>query len=1262
MNSKKLVSAVLTATTILWGVGLAALPLANAQTASGLQAQITALLAQIQQLQAQLGSTQGTGFTSSYSFTRDLTVGSRGDDVTALQQLLINRGYLTAVSAPTGYFGSLTQAALGKFQAASGISPTAGYFGPKTRAFVNSMAVGNPGTPGTPGTPGIPPVVAPATGLAVSMAANNPAAGSLITSNSASCGTGSTGAARVPVFAVSFTAGNSGAVTLSSVNFHKTGVLADSSVSGAYLTQNGKVLAQYNSISNGVVSFNGMNLSIPAGQTVNLTLAIDVAGGLSAGNTTGFSLNAASDVTATDASGNAVTPAGVFPTSGSTFTVTTVSNPCLATLTIASSAIGTSVTAGTQNNLVGAWSFAGGNSKVWLKGLNFRVIGSANKGDIRNVKLMVNGTQVGATLATVNQDGTAYFDASAAPGQLNTGSNNIQVFADVAGSPSYNFQFEILNAYDVLAVDSQYNVPITVANNGGTASSELVTIQKGQITVTQDSATPTGNIAKGQSQITLAKFDVYAAGEPVKIKFLTFALTFGAATTTLSNEVRNISLADDAGGQVGSTVNTPPSGNACDNNGTPVSAGTSALPWNGAATGSVVYDCFGTSASPINYIVPANTTRVLSLKADIQTTADFSTLTASLTGNSGNLQGLISSQTVSSAGAQGSALSLASSNLTVGQNNAMGNQSVSAGVTNQKIGSYALTASSAEGVSISNLSIQASSSYFQNLRVKVGGVQFGTTVGVVTGGTAYAFSGSPFTVPAGTTVSVDVYADTLSSAATGTLIAPATILTALSGTGLVSNAAVSLANSVNGQNLTFAGAATIAVSADSTEPPAGLVVMGSTGNTLGIFRLTETSNVENVKVTDFTVTDTAAPNAKAAFSNLSLWSGSTNLGTAGTASSTGTATNVAASSTITATALGIQTAVASTTATGTIGLTIGFGNGSTTVYTASLGTGSTSSTVAAAIAAAVNGATGLGITAASTTGNAVVLTAVTPGVVGNGFSYLVIPGVTGVTAASGVFANGGGSSTYNYGFHFANPVIVPQANSVSLTLKGDAATYYSAGATDASGHTFSVATTTAVTALGATSNRTATVSSVSGATGNAVTVLRSVLTASVTPLGGSSHSKSNPDILGSVTLTANSAGSVSLNKLTITFGGSAFTSSATTTLLASAQLYDANGNNVVTAGEATSTNATTTTGGWMTWLFNTGFQISAGSPYAFQLRINSQLASVVPNTAESLSANIQNAGDVSYTDALDASSTPATILPTAIVPLIVNSVTYPLGN
>ena len=334
--SKKLVSAALTASTLVWAVGIAVLPVANAQTATSVQAQIQALLAQIAQLQAQMGtSSTATTATSSYTFSKDLTLGSKGADVTALQQILINDGYLTAVTAPTGYFGALTQKALAAFQAAKGISPAAGYFGPKTRAFVNSMSVATTTTTTTPASRVPRPVVRRSRQVSLLrlralQSAWRPQSGPGIFDLRHA----GRGAARVPVLAVNFTAGTSGGVTVSEVKFHKVGVLSDSSVSGAYLTQNGKVLYQYNSLNQGVLDFSGMSLNVPAGQTVTLTLAIDVSGGLSAGNTAAFSLNAASDVSALDASNNALTPSGMFPVNGNMFTVTKVTNPSLATVAI----------------------------------------------------------------------------------------------------------------------------------------------------------------------------------------------------------------------------------------------------------------------------------------------------------------------------------------------------------------------------------------------------------------------------------------------------------------------------------------------------------------------------------------------------------------------------------------------------------------------------------------------------------------------------------------------------------------------------------------------------------------------------------------------------------------------------------------------------------------------------------------------------------------------------------------------------------------
>jgi peptidoglycan hydrolase-like protein with peptidoglycan-binding domain len=114
------------------GLGLVAMtfaPLAQAQTAT---------------------ATTTTTTTTSASFTRDLTLGSTGADVTALQTWLISAGFSIPAGA-TGYFGAQTKAALASYQAAHSISPAAGYFGPITRAAVAAAGGSTTTTSTVPG-------------------------------------------------------------------------------------------------------------------------------------------------------------------------------------------------------------------------------------------------------------------------------------------------------------------------------------------------------------------------------------------------------------------------------------------------------------------------------------------------------------------------------------------------------------------------------------------------------------------------------------------------------------------------------------------------------------------------------------------------------------------------------------------------------------------------------------------------------------------------------------------------------------------------------------------------------------------------------------------------------------------------------------------------------------------------------------------------------------------------------------------------------
>jgi len=83
---------------------------------------------------ASVASAQG------YTFSANLTVGSTGPDVVALQTWLIANGYsipsVSSGAAAKGYYGSQTKSAVAKFQAAKGL-PSTGFFGPLTRGILN---------------------------------------------------------------------------------------------------------------------------------------------------------------------------------------------------------------------------------------------------------------------------------------------------------------------------------------------------------------------------------------------------------------------------------------------------------------------------------------------------------------------------------------------------------------------------------------------------------------------------------------------------------------------------------------------------------------------------------------------------------------------------------------------------------------------------------------------------------------------------------------------------------------------------------------------------------------------------------------------------------------------------------------------------------------------------------------------------------------------------------------------------------------------
>ena len=113
-------------------------PAVQAAEHDDLQTTINDLLAQVADLQSQLGDDDAdTTSASCESIAAPLTVGSMGASVTALQNRLIADGNAIAAGA-TGYFGAQTKAALAGWQAAHNVAPAVGYYGPITSAAMSA--------------------------------------------------------------------------------------------------------------------------------------------------------------------------------------------------------------------------------------------------------------------------------------------------------------------------------------------------------------------------------------------------------------------------------------------------------------------------------------------------------------------------------------------------------------------------------------------------------------------------------------------------------------------------------------------------------------------------------------------------------------------------------------------------------------------------------------------------------------------------------------------------------------------------------------------------------------------------------------------------------------------------------------------------------------------------------------------------------------------------------------------------------------------
>jgi hypothetical protein len=525
----------------------------HGQTVADLQAQLQALLAQVAALQAQLAS-QGAPAASgtvpaSLLSSGDLTLGSRGAAVKDLQKFLNANGAQVAASGAgspgneTETFGPLTQAALAKWQAANGVSPAAGYFGPRTRAKLSTLSAA-PSAPTTPTTP------APAgTGLTLRLAPDQPAPA-----------LAPYDAQRVPFTKVQLTASADGDVTVNSLVVERTGLASDSALSGVVLLdENGVQLGIAKTLNSEHRATVGEALTVKAGQTRTLTVAGNRA---AQGSLGGQTLSLAVVGANTSAAVNAT-----FPLNGTTHTVNE-------TLAIGSVTMlrGPLDPGAAQTKEVGTTGYtfssvkvtAGSAEKVYLKSVRWNQTGSAGASDLANLKTWVDGTSYDVTASADGKYFTTVF-----PGKgllMDKGfSKEASLRGDVKGGSSRTVAFDLAKRNDLYLVGETYGYGILAPQTNSCGASTgtscftsgedpwydgaVVTVSTGSMTVSTWTGVQAQNLAVNLQNQPLGGWTVDVKGESISVATMRFNLTLteSSGTAVGLNDLTNITIFDESG-------------------------------------------------------------------------------------------------------------------------------------------------------------------------------------------------------------------------------------------------------------------------------------------------------------------------------------------------------------------------------------------------------------------------------------------------------------------------------------------------------------------------------------------------------------------------------------------------------------------------------------------------------------------------------------------------------------------------------------------
>lgn len=829
---------------------------------------------------APTGGSTGGSMTGSCTFTGSLTIGSKGAEVTCLQNALIAAGYSIPAGA-TGYFGTQTQSAVAAWQKASNVNPPAGYFGPISQA---AFKLGGSSTGGSTGGGTTP------AGTGLTVAAGSQPQNSLSPQ----------GATRVPFTRFTLSAGNDGDVVVNGVTVQKDGLGQDAAFAGVVLidesnnTQVG-VAKTFNSNHQTVV---GGTFTIPRGTTKTFLLA---------GNMNSALLNYVGEAPglALVAVNTSATVSGSLPIVGAHH----VNNNTLSVGTLALDVSNSFASNANQSKEIGTTGYkftgfrltAGSSEDVRLRTITFNQAGSASANDIANVMVTVGGTSYPTS---VSSDGR-YYTANLGSGVVIAKGNQADVYisADIIGSNASGRTviFDVDKTTDIYGTGETYNygispsvgssaVPASRTTTGlTTETSGTPYIYAAQVSVSGASITTIGkanevaaqNIAINLSNQPLGGYVVDLKGEDVTVQSQVFAFT---VSSTLAGSLTNITIVDENGSVVSGPVD---------------------------ATSTCATTCSVSFSDTITYKTGRH---VYTLRGKIPSTAtNGTTIVTATTPSSGwtTVRGATSGNTISLSGNGAfsmNTMTVKAGAVAVGRANSPASQNITPGGSQVLFANFQYDATQS-GEDIRFSSIPATLSFGSGAGVTEltscaaydGATQLSTGSNVInpsgnTGDTQTITLDSPVTVAKGTVKTIGIKCNVSGSATdTGTWAWDAGAASAYTFTGATSGTTITNKSDTSDTVVTMtvsSGSATVAL--DASSPSFTLAAAGATDVTVGALKFRSANEDLNLRKVGLKLTNTAS-SSSADLVKVTIWDGATQVGEAYFTGSNTTATSTLSS-------------------------------------------------------------------------------------------------------------------------------------------------------------------------------------------------------------------------------------------------------------------------------------------------------------------------------------------------------------------------------